>query len=220
MISVAQVVEDIIKESPFLEEGLRLGIINLSSLARMIKPKVEKETKKTVKAGSIIMALKRTSLKNIPKFFNLKEGFEKEADITIRSNLFEITFPMTKNSLKKQGFLLQKISHQKGLFLTITQGLYEITIIASQKIKKEVEKVFNEEKPLAYLDNLSAITIHFSKKAVDTPGLFYFLLKTLAWENISVIEIVSTFTEFTFILKNENVGKAFSLLQEILKKID
>ena len=42
MIKVSEIVEKNIKKSPFLEEALSRGILNLSALARMIKPDVEK----------------------------------------------------------------------------------------------------------------------------------------------------------------------------------
>ena len=68
------IVEEIIKKSPFLEEALAEGIINLSSLSRQIKPEIDEELHKDVQIGAIVMALKRLSPKFDP---NLKIKVKK-----------------------------------------------------------------------------------------------------------------------------------------------
>ena len=47
--------------SPFLISALSQGIINLTSLSRIIKSEIEISLKKQVKYGAIVMALKRLS---------------------------------------------------------------------------------------------------------------------------------------------------------------
>ena len=54
MITIAEIAEEIIRKSPFLEEALADGLINVSSLARMIKPDIEKKLQKPIKEGAII----------------------------------------------------------------------------------------------------------------------------------------------------------------------
>lgn len=44
------------------------------------------------------------------------------------------------------------------------------------------------------------------------------ILKILAWEGINVVEVVSTFSEFTIILEDEEVSRAFSLFKDSLSK--
>ena len=51
MLSVAQVVEDIVKHKPYLSESLAMGLINISALARQIKSEVEAALKKEVNPG-------------------------------------------------------------------------------------------------------------------------------------------------------------------------
>ena len=43
MITIPEVVENIVRKSLFLEEALSLGIVNISALTRLIKRDVEKE---------------------------------------------------------------------------------------------------------------------------------------------------------------------------------
>ncbi len=59
MITVPEVVEEMVKESPFLEEALEADLINLSSLARQMQKEIQKKLYKDIQIGAIVMALKR-----------------------------------------------------------------------------------------------------------------------------------------------------------------
>ena len=61
MRTISAVVENYIKKKPFLQSALAQGIINLTSLSRLVKPEVEEELGKEVRNGAIVMALKRLS---------------------------------------------------------------------------------------------------------------------------------------------------------------
>jgi hypothetical protein len=51
MSSISKVTEDIINRSPFLREAMTEDLINISALARKIKPEIEKATGKDIKEG-------------------------------------------------------------------------------------------------------------------------------------------------------------------------
>ena len=59
MKTITTVVHDIIRHQPFLDDAIARDIINFSGLAVDIQSQVEKEMRKPVKQGSIIMALRR-----------------------------------------------------------------------------------------------------------------------------------------------------------------
>ena len=61
MKTISSVVENYIKNKPFLSTSLSEGIINLTSLSRRIKPEIESVLKKKVRSGAIVMSLKRIS---------------------------------------------------------------------------------------------------------------------------------------------------------------
>lgn len=59
MLTIPNAVEEVIKKKPFLEGALVEGLINLSALARQLKPEIEKQVGKTVNDSAVIMALNR-----------------------------------------------------------------------------------------------------------------------------------------------------------------
>ena len=71
-----------------LISALSQGIINLTSLSRIIKSEIEESLKKEVKYGAIVMALKRLS--NELEFrttFKIVKIIKDIGDITVRSSL-------------------------------------------------------------------------------------------------------------------------------------
>ena len=137
MITIPEIVEGIIRKSPFLDQSLYLGIINLSALARVIKPEVEKGVMKKVHLGAIIMALNRLSKKTQGKLKNQQKIFSSAPDLMVRSNLFEITFVNSEFLVQKQKRLLDRVNIRQNYFLTFTQGILQTTIIASKELKNK-----------------------------------------------------------------------------------
>jgi hypothetical protein len=215
MKSIANAVDNIIDQSPLLRELLSLNIINLSALAREIQSAVEQTTKKDVTEGSIVMALKRLNKKNTnvkqigPKVFNTKP------ELIVRSNLFEITVQNSPTLIENQQKLLSFAQRQQSYFTTFTYGLHETTTIASNQIKEMALSLYKREQILSEVGDVAIITINFPIDIVDSPFVYYTVLRTLAWAGISVTEIVSTYTELTIVLKHSYVELAFSLIKKL-----
>ncbi len=214
MITVPELVEEIIAKSPFLEEGLSSGIINLSSLARQIQPEIQKKLYKDIQTGAIVMALKRLSkqIKSKDKT-KLSDVLKNMTDITVRSNITEFAFDNSSTLPEKQRKLLEELSSEKNTFFTTSAGVYETSLFVSKNLETQVKKIFQSEKIRYEMSDLSAITVILPKEAVFVPGVYYSVLKALAWEGINFIEVVSSYTELTIILQNSNVDRAFSILK-------
>ena len=59
MKTVSSIVENYIKSKPFLLSALSQGIINATSLARIIMTELDLDNQKDFKQGAVVMALKR-----------------------------------------------------------------------------------------------------------------------------------------------------------------
>jgi hypothetical protein len=215
---VSEILNTIIREAPFLEEGLAEGIINLSALSRKVRPQVESALMKPISESAILMALKRMSPKVTQKMKTKKNSMFHVGDLTVRSDLSEFTFLRSDTLLEKQKKLLNAIKDKINHFVTFTQGVYEITTIVNSSLESKVEKVFAGEKIVSRLSDLAAITIRLSPETVHTSGVYYSVLKQLAWHDVIVVEVVSTYTEFTIILKKEEVDVSFSILMKFFSK--
>lgn len=216
MKTISSVVEEIIKEKPFLEEALSQDLINLSALARQILPQVEEALRKEIKEGAIVMALKRLSpVLQFEIEGRIKEAIKSLGDITVRSNLADYTYKNSDTLITKQSMLLDKISMEKDIFYTFSQGVYETTMIMSNTMEKKLEEYFRSEQLISKMTDLASITIKLPTINSRVSGLYYFIFKKIAWEGINLLEVVSTTNEFTLIVREEDVDRAFSVIKKL-----
>jgi len=216
MITVPELAEKYVLQSPLLEEGLARGIMNLSALARELRPAMEAELGRSVSPAAILMALKRLSPELLKRAGRRPAGTKKMADLIVRSNLVEFTFRNSDSIWEKHKKLLHRIERDREAFLTYTQGVYEVMLIASAGVEKAVLEIFGGDNVLARVGNLSAIIIRLSPRTVHIPGVYYAILKQLAWGNVNVIDVVSTTLEFTILVEKPQVDRAFSILTRYL----
>lgn len=214
VVTVASAVEEIVKGSPLLEDGLARDIISYSALARELRPVIEKRLIKSVQRGAIVMALKRISVALKQKHTSLN-SIRNLADLTVRSKLKEFTFANSDTIVKRQKDFFEIVTKRNDIFSNFSQGVRETTLIVSEEITEELTIIFKNEKLLSKIEKLSSITIRFHKEIVNTPGVYYSILKLLAWEGINVIEVVSTSMELTIIFNTNEVDRAFSVLKNV-----
>jgi len=214
--TIASCVEDIIVSSPFLEEGLSQQIINFSALAINLNKPISEMLRKPVKNGAIMMALRRYQRPiNLENSFHLNKVFKNLGDITVRSNLSDFTFQNSNTLIHSHSRILEKIGTNHHVFYAFTRGIFESNIIISTSEKKNILKAFENETQIGLQDELSAISIYLPKGNSKIVGLYYQIFKRLAWENITLYEVVSTTNEFTIVVEDHLIDKAFSVIKRL-----
>ena len=216
MKTIQEAVESTIRKTPFLEEALNEKLINVSSLARVILPEVSTLLKKQVKAGAVMMAINRLSpanelriRKNIRKF-TLSLG-----DFIVRSDLSDFTFKNTNTLFKEIARILNEAANNSESFITVSQGIFETNIVTSKNLRPFVEEIFEKELLTNSMLDLASITIKLPKENLEQSGIYYFILKQLAWADISLQEIISTTNEMTIVVKEEDINQTFSILMDM-----
>lgn len=218
MKTIQETVEIIIKRTPFIEEAMQEKLINVSSLARIIEPEVSQLLGKEVKTGAIMMAINRLSP---VKILQIRKQFKslslKLGDFIVRSDLYDYTFKNSSTLFKKISLLFGEIGSNRESFFTVSQGIFETNIVISSNLKPHIEKNFSDENLLFSLEKLASITIKLPKTNLEQSGIYYFILKQLAWANIPVQEIISTTHEMTLVVKEKDINKTFSILIDLKK---
>ena len=217
MVTISYLVEKIIEQKPYLQEALMRGIINHAALAEELRPEVEKTLKKKVKFSAINMAIRRLREK-LEKTFAPTAKFDKTSDITVKSDLIQITVFKIEDVQKYIQELYTIIDYKKGDFFTITQGLYEVMIITNKHYEKEILHLFPQKIVKNVIRNLSGITIKIPENSTEIVGLFYLMTRALTWENIPIVDMVSTYTETTLTIRDRDTVNAFNALQKMIKE--
>ncbi len=216
MKTISSVVEQYIKKKPFLQSALAQGIINLTSLSRIVKPEIEEELGKEIRNGAIVMALKRLSddleFRATHKIIKVLKNI---GEITVRSSLTDYTFLASDTVLVQQAKLLDEINANQDIFYTSSRGVNEINIVISSTMDEIVERLFKAEKCTQKAENLSSITVKLPAENVSVPGIYYFIFQRLAWEGIVLYEVISTTNEFTILVDDNQVDVAFRTIKDL-----
>ncbi len=216
MKTISAVVEYHIKTKPFLLSALSQGIINLTSLARNMMPELEQELGKDVKQGAIVMALKRLS-EDLDFRLNhrILKVLKNIGEITVRSSLTDYTFAVSETILDGQAILISEINSYQDVFYTSSRGVNETNIVVSDMVSHLVEKHLANERLLQKQDKLASITVKLPKDNISVPGVYYYIFQRLAWEGISINEVISTSNEFTILVSEEEVDLAFKVIKDL-----
>lgn len=216
MKTISSVVEQYIKKKPFLQSALAQGIINLTSLSRIVKPAIEEELGKEIRNGAIVMALKRLSDDmEFRATHRIIKVLKNIGEITVRSSLTDFTFLVSDSILENQTELLEEVKKNKDVFYTSSRGVNELNIVVSNILDKAVEELFKDEKCTQKAENLSSITVKLPAENVSVPGIYYFIFQRLAWEGIVLYEVISTTNEFTIIVNDDQVDNAFRTIKDL-----
>lgn len=216
MKTVSSVVENYIKSKPFLLSSLSEGIINLTSLARIMLPEIEAQVGKELKQGAIVMALKRLSEELDFKInHKINKVLRNIGEITVRSSLNDYTYVISDTILENMTRLLNEINQRPDVFYTSSRGVNEANIVISESVSNLIEEHFKNEKLSHKTKNLSSITVKLPIENIAVPGVYYFIFQRLAWEGIVLNEVISTTNEFTIIVDDEYVDKAFKVIKDL-----
>lgn len=221
MVTIAHVVGKAVKDQPQLEDAIIRDIVSYAKLAGYIQPEVERELGKPVKHSAVVMALTRLSER-------LREEHEEridrgkfgEIEMGIRSDIIEVTIVKSPRSFESIKRLYALVDFERGDVLNVIQGNHEITIIASRKYLNRFKAELGREKIIKKIENLSTLSIKFPLEFLETPGFISLITRQLAWHGINIIEIVSTLTELTLALRNEDITKGYRVLQKLFNKLE
>ncbi|MBU2526738.1 MAG: aspartate kinase [Bacteroidetes bacterium] len=216
MKTISSVVEQYIKNKPFLLSALSQGIINLTSLSRNILPELEEELGKEVKQGAVVMALKRLSGElDFRTNYKILKVLKNIGEITVRSSLTDYTFLLSETILNKQAELIKELNKNKEAFYTSSRGVNETNIVVSNSMNRLVESIFAGEKLTQKTEGLSSITVKLPEENIVIPGIYYFIFQRLAWEGIILNEVISTTNEFTILVNDEQIDTAFRIIKDL-----
>jgi aspartokinase len=207
MIKISESVREIIENDVSALEVLSRNQLNTSKYAIQIKEEVENSTKKSVRVGTIIVALNR--LKRMYSNIKIKPIVEIDL-ISVKGNLLTVTFEKSLSHLSYLKKLYCRLRYEK--FIAVTEGVTEVTFILNESGIEIITSDCNI-KPKAQHNNLASVSLRFSKKYIYIPNTIYTLVSVLAANKINIIEIVSTYTELSFIISENEVFRAISALQ-------
>lgn len=216
MDRLSKIIDKLVNQSPFIQEAIAEGLINISSLARKLNPEIQKIMGKEISDSAIIMAIKRMPPGPNQKIeLKIKNFMRELGDLIVRSNLIKYTYKNYVGISQDQAKFLAQIKDITDNFYTVSRGVSETTIITNAAFSDKIDKMFQQESLISELGNLSAITMKLPAINTEISGVYYYLLKKIAWEGINLAEVISTTNEFTVVVDTKIVSHTFSVLMDL-----
>jgi aspartokinase len=132
--------------------------------------------------------------------------------------LEDFTFENSDTLSLRQADLMKAINNERDTFYTFCHGVNESTIITSKSVSERIKTIFSAENLKSQTSDLASITIKLPTVNTEISGVYYFILKHLAWEGINIVEVISTSNEFTVVVKSDDIDSAFSVLMQLKKE--
>jgi len=210
------VVESILSR-PHVLESLRMGVVNYSALARLLKGEIEERLGRTVSESSVKMAIIRMA-ENLSEAGGGKPEvlyLFSRSTLTLIDDIGLVTF--------RSGELAQVINVISGLtpkprFIQFTQGLTTVSIVADLETLDRLLGVIGRGRVEELYTDQSAIVIVSPREIIDTPGIISYISTILSFNGVNMTQIISAYTDTIIVVDNAQALRAYSILHQAIEE--
>jgi len=178
MVTVSHIAHKFVDEKPYLREAISKGIASYGSIAKQLKPDIEKELGKKVEHFAIIAALRRYAEKVDEKFKEIKFN-ANTSEVNLKSNIIDINVLKTQDLFDKLKRFYDIVHFEKGDVIHIIYGRNSVTILTNERYREKIFNFLQNQKINKIEENLVALSFTIGKQLVDTPGAVSYTHLTL-----------------------------------------
>lgn len=213
-VSISKVVKEVIDDDLSLQDALSRRYGNFTAIARLIKPKVERDLGRRVNFESLVTSVKRTK----PRLQLAQGGIEgvlARSVVNVRTDVAKLNLEKSKRALEAARNIMATYQEE---FLQISESNTSITMIFDQKLLEEIHKKFNDSDVLDEQSDLAAIIVHSPTEIVRIPGVVLSLYAKIAENHVNIEDTVSCFTDTIVVIRMEEVARTFSTLTNLISE--
>ena len=197
-----------------LQDALSRKYGNYTAIARLIKPKVEKDLGRKVNFDSLITSVKRIKPRYLPAEGGI-EGVLARSIVNVRTDVAKLNLEKSKRALEAARNILATYQEE---FLQFSESYSAITLIFDQKLLEDIHKKFNDDDVLDEQSDLAAIIVHSPKEIVRTPGVVLTIYTKIAENHVNIEDTVSCFTDTIVVIRMDDVARTFSSLTDLISE--
>jgi len=215
MVTISHLVNKLVDEKIYMQEAIGKGIASYGSVAKELKPEIEKELKKQVNHYAIVAALRRYAEKLNARFKDIKFHADN-SEVNLKTNIIDISVQKTPCLFDKLKKIYDVINFDNGDVLHIIYGRNTVSIVTNERYRDRITTFLKFEKILCTEENLVALSFSIDKNLVDTPGVLFQIVRNFAWEKINIMEIISIDLEMTFIVAEKDALNGYKALKRLI----
>lgn len=197
-----------------LQDALGRKYGNYTAIARLIKPKVERDLGRKVNFDSIVTSVKRVK----PRLQLGNQGIESVlagSVVNVRTDVAKLIVEKSKRSLESARNMMATYQEE---FLQVSESNSAVTMVFDQKLLGEIHKKFNDDDVLDEQSDLAAIIVHSPTEIVRTAGVVLAIYARIAENRVNIEDTVSCFTDTIIVIRMDEVARTFSTLTDLISE--
>jgi len=211
-LTAAELARNYIDRHPSIRDLISKGLVNYSSLARLIMKDLGIKNEKAVLA-----ACRRYAMK-LPK--SDTEGavirvFE-QSRLELKTRICIVVAKNEWAVLRSIDKVARQVLAEKGTMLVL-QSTNAISVISEDKHMLDLIKAIGRDSIIMIKENLAQITVRSPPAIEDIAGAFSYLMTMLSEQGISLSEIVSCYADTILIVRRKDVMAAFEILSKVIE---
>jgi aspartokinase len=215
MVTISHVVNKLVDERIYLHEALSNGIASYGSVAKHLKPIIENELGRDVEHFAIVTALRRYANKLTTKFNEVKFD-TRYSEVNLKTHIIDINVIKTQELFDKLKRFYDVINFERGDILHVIYGRTNVSIVTNDRYKERILRLLQNQKIKKIEDGLVALSFTVGRERIDKPGVLFKITRSMAWENINIIEIISVDLDVTFIVDKKDAIKGYNALEKLI----
>jgi hypothetical protein len=210
-VSTAQAVREYIDMHPSVKDALRMGIVNLSALARKI---MDERALRSEEAA--LIACRRYEL-------DPREKINEEAILRVlRRSKLEIRTKAVTLTVRASWHLFARLEKAMNALrgrnrpLHVIQGTGSVTIITDDSVESEIDGILGNEDLIKKTRGLVELVVTSPDVIEDVPGTLAFLAQSLSTRGINFLEVISCYKDTIFVIEEKDMVAAFETLNRVI----
>jgi len=214
--SLAERTRAYIDAHPSVKDCIAKGLINYSSLARMIMKDLTVDNEEAVMIACRRYAgrLNTTSDHELSILKILKDS-----RLEMRTKTCIVTAKNDWTVLHKMDNLFKDLWNENSIMQCV-QSASAVTIIADSMLKERIVDTVGRFNIIKIRENLVEIAVKSPEKIVDTSGVIAYLITNLSDAGINIEETVSCHTDTIFIVGEKDMINAYSVLTKCIQSAE
>ncbi len=198
-----------------LQDAISRKYGNYTAIARIIKPKVEKDLGRKVNFDSLITSVKRVKPRLELAQRQGIEGVLSDSVVNVRTDVAKLSVEKTKRTLEASRIMMASYQEE---FLQVSESNSSVTMVFDQKLLPSIQKKFTDEDILDEQSDLAAVIVHSPKEIVRTAGVVLAIYARIAENHINIEDTVSCFTDTIIVIRMEEAARTFSTLTDLISE--
>lgn len=135
------------------------------------------------------------------------------SEISVNTDVFWISLKKEENTLKEFNELLNSLNNRSDILVS-SMGDTTISILVPEVIAKKTESKFRKEIIKSY-DKVGVIFITCTKDVNKVPGIVTYISSIFADKNITIYDMVASYTDFVILVDEKEAYKAAGHLKRM-----